>query len=175
MALAIASFATSAAQSVMSYQQQSAQASMQNAQFEQNRVNALSAMRNDQQQIQLRQQQEMAAAADQVNQRRMQERDERAYAITAAGEAGVSGFSVENILRDIGNLSSQDISTINQNKDWTLDQLNTDLSGTRDTAMSRINSVSQAIAPTPLSLGLSIGAAGLNSVTSYKTMKDKGW
>lgn len=135
---------------VSGYEGAKAQATMQNRMYEQNKLNAYSALRTDYQATQQRQMQEIEAASQQIEQRRLESLQQQATANVAAGEAGVSGFSVERVLRDIGAKASRDISTIEQNRDWGLSQLQNEMRGQRDRAVSRIFSVPKAMKPSAL-------------------------
>lgn len=165
--LAIASFALSAVSSVAAYQQGSAQAKMQTQQHEQNQRNAQAALRDSYIAIQNRQQQEAQSAAQQIEERRRESVRQMSSAYAAAGEAGVSGFSVQSILADIGATASRDISAIEQNRDWSLDQLNSEMSGARNQAMGQMNATAPGIKPSALATAFQIGGSAVNSYSGY--------
>lgn len=165
--LAIASFALSAVSSVAAYQQGSAQAKMQTQQHEQNQRNAQAALRDSYIAIQNRQQQEAQSAAQQIEERRRESVRQMSSAYAAAGEAGVSGFSVQSILADIGATASRDISTIEQNRDWSLDQLNSEMAGARNQAMGQMNATAPGVKPSAWATAFQIGAAATNSYSGY--------
>lgn len=169
-AVGVASLVIGATSSYVQYEQQSNYADMQNERYRENQQNSLQAMRDQQQAVQQRILQENEASAQQVQDRQRQARRDRATARVSAGEAGTTGISVENIMRDISNVSSQDITNIHQNRDWSNQQLSSQLAGTRTTAQSRINSASRASSPSPVSLGLGIGQAALNSYSVYNRL-----
>lgn len=169
-ALAAASFAVSAGQSIAQYQQQKAYANYQNKLYDQNKENSLAAMRDEYIGIQERQQQEAAAASQQIESRKIQQMQETATSRVASGESNVTGFSVDRVLADIGAVASRDISTIEQNRDWNISQLNEQLKGTKTTALSRINSVQKGIKPSIWGALLGVGASGVNAGVQYKSM-----
>lgn len=150
MLLAITQGALSVGSTVADYQGAKAQAEMQNQMHQQNKLNAYAAMRQGYVTSQQRQQQEMEAAADDIQARRLEAMHQTATANVAAGEAGVSGFSVERVLRDIGAAGSRDISAIQQNRDWNVNQLNNEMLGLGTQTKSRILSVPKAMKPNVL-------------------------
>jgi len=86
---------------VAGHQQQSVAAKMQTKQHEQNQRNAHAALRDSYIAIQNRQQQEAQSAAQQIEERRRESVRQMSSAYAAAGEAGVSGFSVQSILAEL--------------------------------------------------------------------------
>lgn len=165
--MAIAMFAMSAGSAVMQHQQASAQADMQTAAYKQNRQNALADMRNQYAATGQRQQQEQQATAQQIQQRTLQARQEEASARVAAGEAGIQGNSVDAIMRQISGLASGDVSTMQQNREWSIDQMNSEMLGQRSAAQSRINSMSRGVKPSKAALAFKIGEAAAGSYNGY--------
>lgn len=168
--MAVAAGAMSIGQAYVGYEQAKGQSELQDYQYEQNKLNSLSALRNNYQTTQQRQMQEIEAAAQQVDERRREALQKTATARVAAGEAGVSGLSVESVLRDISGSAARDVATINQNRDWSLAQLNQQMRGQQAQAKSRINSVlpGQPVDALPFLIQGAAGAtqAGMN----YQTM-----
>lgn len=171
--LAIASFALSAVSSIAAYQQGSAQAKMQTKQHEQNQRNAQAALRDSYIAIQNRQQQEAQSTAQQIEERRRESVRQMSSAYAAAGEAGVSGFSVQSILADIGATAARDISTIEQNRDWSLDQLNSEMAGARNQAMGQMNATTPGIRPSGWATALQIGSSAAGAYANYTTRTGK--
>ncbi|WP_067516908.1 virion core protein, T7 gp14 family [Endozoicomonas ascidiicola] len=163
VSIAVASMAMAGGSAIASHQAQSNQAKVQDALYEQNKVNSYASMRNQYLGIQNRQSQEMEAASQQVQQRTLQAMEDQATANVAAGEAGVSGFSVERVLQDMGASASRDISTIEQNRDWTMSQLTEEAKGIATQTQSRINGVSQGVKPSPWATAFQLGGAAVNS------------
>lgn len=158
---------------VAGHQQQSVAAKMQTKQHEQNQRNAQAALRDSYIAIQNRQQQEAQSAAQQIEERRRESVRQMSSAYAAAGEAGVSGFSVQSILADIGATAARDISTIEQNRDWSLDQLSSEASGARNQAMSQMNATAPGIRPSGWATALQIGSSTAGAYANYTTRTGK--
>jgi hypothetical protein len=146
---------------------------MQTKQHEQNQRNAQAALRDSYIAIQNRQQQEAQSAAQQIEERRRESVRQMSSAYAAAGEAGVSGFSVQSILADIGATASRDISTIEQNRDWSLDQLNSEMAGARNQAMGQMNATAPGIRPSGWATALQIGSSAAGAYANYTTRTGK--
>mgnify|MGYP001770658004 CR=1 FL=1 len=159
----------SAGSAVAGYQGAKAQAEMQNKMFEQNKLNSYEAMRQGYLTYQQRQQQESAAAAQDIQARRLEAVQQTATSNVAAGEAGVSGFSVERVLRDIGATASRDISTIEQNRDWNFSQINNEMLGLKTQTKSRILSVPKGMKPNVLPYILQGAGGAAQAYGTYKT------
>jgi hypothetical protein len=86
----------------------------------------------------------------------------------AAGEAGVSGLSVEALQRDIAAGGARFNDRVDQQTEWTQAQLQADKRGQSYQAVDRINSVRKANKPSILATGLKIAAAGVSAGTSYR-------
>lgn len=174
-AIAAATMAVaSAGSAVAGYQGAKAQAEMQNKMFEQNKLNSYAAMRQGYLTYQQRQQQESAAAAQDIQARRLEAVQQMATSNVAAGEAGVSGFSVERVLRDIGAAASRDISTIEQNRDWNLSQINNEMMGLRNQTKSRILSVPKGMKPNVLPYILQGAGDAANAYVVGQSGKTRG-
>lgn len=165
--IAYVTLALTAASSVASYQQQSANAKVQTHQHEQNQRNANAALRDSFIALQNRQQQEAKSAAEQIQERRQESARQMSSAYAAAGEAGVSGFSVQSVLRDIGALASREVSNIEQNRDWNIDQLNSEMAGARNQTMGQMNATTAGIKPSGWATALQIGAGAVNAYSGY--------
>jgi len=158
---------------VAGHQQQSVAAKMQTKQHEQNQRNAQAALRDSYIAIQNRQQQEAQSAAQQIEERRRESVRQMSSAYAAAGEAGVSGFSVQSILADIGATASRDISNIEQNRDWSLDQLNSEMAGARNQAIGQMNATAPGIRPSGWATALQIGSSAAGAYANYTTRTGK--
>lgn len=152
--------------SFMQYQSGSAQAKHQTQLADANKVSALSSMTESYQALGLRQQQEQDAASDNIQDRRLQGMKQTSAATVAAGEAGVSGFSVQRVLQDMGAMASRDVSSIEQNRDWSISQLGSQASGVRSNTQSRIASMQGGIKPNGWASAFKAGADGLSAYTS---------
>lgn len=168
---AIAMFALTAASSAMQYRQQQNAAADQNAMEAQNRYNALAATRDSYAQMNERQLQETDAAGQAIQSRRLDETRQLSAARTAAGEAGITGFSVDALMRDISDRTAGDVGAIQNNLDWTLTQAQHQQRGIQSTGQSRINSVSRARGPSALAAGLQIASGGVNAYNYNQSLK----
>lgn len=169
-ALAVTSAVMSIGSAVTGYQGARAQQKLQQYQYEQNQVNTNAALRDNYQSTQQRMAQESAAAAQQVEERKLQALKEQSTARVAAGEAGVTGLSVEAVLGDIAASAGRDVSNIQQNRDWSLEQLGSQLRSQRTQAAYRLGSVmpGQKVSPVPFLLQAGGGVASAGS--SYHAM-----
>lgn len=151
---------------VAGHQGAKAQQKMQDYQYEQNRLNSMTALRHNYSTTQQRQFQEAEAASQQIQERRREALKQTASASVAAGESGITGLSVESVLRDIGAAASRDVSTIEQNRDWNIDQLNQQMLGQQAQAKSRSTSVmpGQSVSPWPYAFQAAQGASSAFSI-----------
>ena len=168
MTMAVASFAIGAAQSVASFSAQSAAADEQNRLYEQNRLNAIAAFEDNQRALTNRQSQEQEAAGAQKFDNAIEARKARALNRVAAGESGVSGITVESLMRDMYQQEARVNDRVDQNTDWTMAQLQDQKRGDGYRTLDRINSVQRANKPSFVDLGLKLAGAGLNSAASYR-------
>jgi hypothetical protein len=139
-------------------QQQARQgAKAQTRMYEANNANANKAVVDAYQQNQTRAFQEKAAASDAIQQRRLEETKQLSTGRVAAGEAGITGLSVDALLAEISGNAGRDVSTVDQNLDWTLDQLSNQQKGAQSQAQSQINSMAPGSKPSGWSAALQIG------------------
>lgn len=169
-ALAAGSFAMSVGQAILDYQQTSAEAKLKDRMYARNAENAISALIDTYGQLQERRQQEIEASSEAIQQRRIEERKQLAAARVAAGEAGVTGFSVDAILRDIGATASRDVANIQRNRDWNLAQINQQMRGARAQAKNQITTMAPGGSASPWSAAFQIGKAGVDSYMLYKSL-----
>lgn len=148
----------------MQYQAAQQQAKAQTQLYNMNKAAAIKSMQSDQTALGLQAQQNADAASQQINDRRLEALRQSSTATVAAGEAGVSGFSVERVLRDISGASSKDVSTIQQNLDWNNQQIQSQMVGVTNDTQSRINSVQKGVKPSLLG---TIFKAGIGGAESY--------
>ncbi|SDM28822.1 hypothetical protein [Ensifer sp. YR511] len=116
-------------------------------------------------------QEQEAGAAEKIDTMR-EAREARATAEAAAGEANVSGLSVEALMREFSGREASFNDRVDQNTDWSMRQLNNEMKGIRANAEDRINSVQRAAKPSFFDAGLRIAGAGLSSYSDYK---DRQW
>jgi len=172
--MAIASFAISAGSTLMSFQAEQQAAKQQNAYYEQNRLNALQAFQDKQNAYNQRIAQEQEAAAQGKFDNSLEAKSARATSEVAAGESGVSGLSIEGLARDFAGKEQRMKDRIDQQTDWTTQQLQAEKRGDSYQTLDRINSVRRAQKPNFAAAGLRIAGAGLDAVSSYKT-RTGGW
>lgn len=158
--------AVSAASSVAGFAQQSQQADQQHQLYEENRRNAIQAFQDKQVATNNRMVQEQEAAAGTKFDASLKANAAKATAITAAGESGVSGLSIEGLLGDFSARTDRFNDRVDNNLDWTLAQLQSEKKGQAATTANQINSVRDADKPSFLDAGLRIAGAGLNSYAS---------
>jgi hypothetical protein len=159
--------AMSIGSTAMQHQQASMQAKMQTQMYHQNRANSITALSDAYTTTGIRAGQEAQAASEAVVERNRQAMMQAATANVAAGEAGVTGISVDRIMGNILGMAGRDNATTMQNLRWTQQQLARENVAHRATAINRINSVTPGIKPNALATAFQIGAAGLNAYTGY--------
>ncbi len=168
-AVALLTFAVSAASTAVGYVGQQQQAEAQNAMYAQNRANAIADFENKQKQATIRQIQEQEAASAARFDTNVEARKAKATAITAAGETGVNGLSIEGILAEYSGRAARANDRVDQQTDWTMAQLQTEKEGFGYGAVDKINSVSRGTSPSFLDAGLRIAGAGVKSYGDAKT------
>lgn len=145
-------------------------AKQQNAMVRENQRNANLNAAREYTDIQTRQIQEEDAAAVQKQDVAREARAARATTMAAAGEAGVSGLSVDALLADIYGKEATAKDRISQNTGFTTQNLTRELDGVKAKAQDRINSMPWASGPSPFAAALKIGGVGLDAYSrSQKT------
>ena len=170
MTIAISTFMVGAVQSVSQYGAAKQQAAAQDAYYDANKANADRSAAYEYHQNQLRKQQEQDAAGTKSFDNMLETRAKVAHAEVGAGEAGVTGLSVDSLINDIFGAGGRTNDRIAQNKEMTLAQLNAEDQGIAARQTDRINSVRRGVQPSGLALGLNIASSGLNAATGYKKM-----
>lgn len=194
LALGGLAIATSAATGIVSYigqsQQAEAQASYQaqlaqarNQEIVENAQLAQESYLQQAHQLNLRQQQEDERASQDIQQTRLEAAQARAMTRVAAGESGVAGLSVDNLLRDFYRQEDVFNESVRRNRDFSRLQTQEDMKGLRAQAQGRIASVrpylpEPIIRPNLLGSALQIvtdvGARGSNLADQYQRYKN-GW
>jgi hypothetical protein len=173
--MALASFAIGATQAVVGYSAQKKASdeayTEQTRVYNENQRNALLAFGDQQAASNQRIAQEQDAAAADSMDVSLEARANRARNMVAAGEAGVSGPTVDSLMRDIYGKEGRSLSRIDTNLDWSTQQLEAEKTGQTHQTVSRINSVARAKKndPSLLATGLQIGTAGVNAYSGYKS------
>lgn len=164
-ALPILSLAVGAGQAIMGFQAQSQAASRQNAFYYQNAEAANKAVSDQYAFTQLQRQDQRASADQDKMQTDIAGMKARGTAVTAAGESGVSGLSVDALIGDYWGQQGRRDQSIDSNyamqSDYLTGQMSTQYAG----ATSRINSVQRAAPPSFADALLRIGGAGVNAMT----------
>lgn len=164
----IVGVALSAATSVVEYQGQVQAANAQNEAYRDNAKNANQAAVNQYADTQVRIQQEQEAAAEKKVETAREARAARATALVTAGEAGVSGLSVQGLLQEFSGREGSFNASVDRNLHLSEMQLKNQLKGIHAQTKDRINSVQRATPPSFLSAGLRIAGAGMDAYSQYK-------
>jgi len=146
-------------------------ASAQNKASKANKAAAQQAMQDTWKDISLREVQEQDATSLTIMQADRQARSADAVARVSAGEAGVSGASVDALIGDISAQASTFKVTQERNLDMTISQLQREKVSAKNVAQNRINAVPRA---NPFATGLQIASAGVtfaDKIVSRKPSK----
>lgn len=170
LTLAVGSFMVSAGSSVASYGAAKREAAAQDQYYLDNKANAERSASYEHGQLELRKAQEMDAAGAKSFDNMLETRAKAAHAEAAAGDAGISGLSIDSLIGDIYGAGGRTNDRIKQNEEMTLAQLSAEGRGIDARMEGRINSVRKGVQPSGLALGLNIASAGLNAATGYKKM-----
>jgi len=167
-ALSIASTAVSALGAYAQYQSQKSAAKAQQNQFNQNKLLAQRSMLEQSRQLAVRDEQERAAASDKIMSSNIEAAKAQARMVVSAGEAGVAGGSIAQLLNDVERTRLNNEGTINRNLEAVSQQSKVEREGLLTQAENRINSVSQGQQPSLLATGLQIGGTALEGYGSYR-------
>jgi hypothetical protein len=133
-------------------------ASAQNKAAADNKTAALDSEKNAQTDIGFQEAQQVAQAGQSIYETDRSARSTAALARVSAGEAGVTGISVEALLGDIDRKQGEYNATADRNLGQILDQLNREKVSGRTVAQQRIQNVQPA---SPFATGIAIAGAGL--------------
>lgn len=194
MALGGLAIATSAATGIVSYIGQSQQAEVQanyqaqlvqarNQEILENARLAQESYLQQAHQLNLRQQQEDERASQSIQQTRQEAAQARAITRVAAGESGVTGLSVDSLLRDFYRQEDSFNESVRRNRDFSRLQNQEDMKGLRAQAQGRVAAV-QPYMPEPIIRPNLLGSAlqivtdmsvrGANLSNQYRRYKE-GW
>lgn len=163
--------ALGAAQTAFGYMGEQSVAKQQNEMVRENQRNANLNAAREYTDVQTRQIQEEDAAAVQKQDVAREARAARATTMAAAGEAGVSGLSVDALLADVYGKEATAKDRISQNTGFTTQNLTRELDGVKAKAQDRINSMPWASGPSPFAAALKIGGVGLDAYSRYQKSK----
>jgi hypothetical protein len=150
----------SIAQGVAGFAAASAEASAQNAYYNQNRVNALAAARDRYASLANNTLQEREKASQELFEKQTEALKTRATAAASAGEAGVTGLSVDALMGDLLAQQGRQRQAIETNYQIKRQYNYDEAVATHHNTISRINSVRTAAKPSPIPYLLSgIGGA----------------
>ncbi|MFN4278305.1 MAG: hypothetical protein ACK4FJ_18585 [Ferrovibrio sp.] len=171
-ALAAASFVVGAAGAVSQHQAGKAEAKANNDWVNQNAQRAAQATRDQYADLQLQREQERQAAAQEKQDISLDAIKARATARVAAGEAGVSGLSVDQLIADYYDRELTAKDRINQQTEWKSQQIANQMSGVKAQGDDRINSQRMKAGPSFFDAGLRIVGAGIDSYSNYMKWSD---
>lgn len=177
-AIAVAALAMTSASTYAQYEAQTEQANSmnayQNALRAQNIENSKAAYLADNTLLNKRLEQERNAAAEEKLQKTIEGEKLKAKATTAAGEANVSGLSVDRLLSGIERDVAFNQGTIKRNLTNTEAQAEANRELLKSSFQSNANSVSPGMymGPSGLATGLAIGGQVLGAVSSNSALKD---
>jgi hypothetical protein len=167
VALAGASFAMGAGQSILGFGQAQEQADRQNAYYEQNAIAAQTAMVNTYAGETTQETEARNSASQQMFQNEVKGAQAQGTALTAAGQAGVGGLSVDELLNSEGAQTARQQDAVTQNYQMQDTSIRNQMQSTHDQALAEINSVQTAAPPSPLMLGLGIASAGVGAAGQF--------
>jgi len=130
-------------------------------------ANARQAFVNDTAALQERRLQESAAASQQMREQQRKAVRARATARTEAGEAGVSGLSVDALQRDFYSRELNYLSAVRQNYDNTSRQIDRQLESAGTGFQTRVNQAPRVQQPNYLGIGLRIGTDAFSNYNTY--------
>ncbi len=140
----------------------------QQARYDQNRIAAAQARDLKIQSLNQRAIQESEAAGEAKQKQAIEALEMRERAVVAAGEAGVTGGSVDMLLADYTAQKLRGVTTINRNLENIERQIELEKMGASAEAESRINSMPQGTQPSFLAAAISAGASGYATYKAYE-------
>jgi len=171
--LAVAQFAMSAGSAVMGFGAQQSEYEAQQQNYKNNRIEANRAAVDQYASTQNRQLQEAKASSQDLQDLNREALQGRATANVAAGEAGVTGLSVDALINDYYGQEGRQERTLSNNYQMTIDGLRDEMTGTQRQAEGRINSVPQGQKPSFASTAINILGGGLNAISGYQANKNR--
>jgi len=158
----------SAASTGIEFLEASRQADEVQARYDQNRIASAQARDLKIQSLNQRAIQESEAAGEAKQKQAIEALEMRERAVVAAGEAGVTGGSVDMLLADYTAQKLRGVTTINRNLENIERQIELEKMGASAEAESRINSMPQGTQPSFLAAAISAGASGYASYKQYE-------
>lgn len=170
-ALAFVTLGLSAAGTVSGFMDQREQARMQNQMHADNARFANESALRMYGDTATRQQQEMEASANEQGQALLESRKAAAMTRAAAGEAGISGLSVDSLLADIYGQDATYRASMARKADWTMEQLQREKAGIHAAGVDRTNSMAPGSKPSFVNLGLQLGRDSLQAYSGSRREK----
>src|SRR5882724_6193277 len=151
---------------------QSRLAENRDAEIQSNYELAVSSANSQYRDLQARQQQESAAAAQKLQGAAVEGGEARSRALVAAGEAGVSGLSVNALLSDFMGREAKYRDSVKSNAGAATDQLRSEMEGVNAQASGRIASISPYVkqpveSPNYFGAAMRVGGSALDVYTKY--------
>lgn len=167
LALAGGSAIAGAASQASAAKQQSV---FQNQRYTKTAENAMTAYRDGLSQLMIRDNQEYGAASREATTASRVVTSQKATAKTLVSSAGLSGNSVNSLMREFDSLDADNQLVIDSNLRMKQDQIGQNMRALRTDTQNRINSVEpQPVSgPSPFALALNLGSAGLQAANTWK-------
>jgi outer membrane PBP1 activator LpoA protein len=158
----------SAASKGMEFMEAQQQARQQQIRYDQNRIAAAQARDLKIQSLNQRAIQESEAAGEAKQKQAIEALEKRERGVVAAGEAGVTGSSVDILLADYTAQRLRGETTINRNLENVERQIELQKMGASAEAETRINSMPQGTQPSFLAAAISAAASGYATYKQYE-------
>ncbi len=168
--IAASSLAVGTASSVANFNSQKQAA---NAQAEMNRqtaANAVIAANDTYAATQTRMGQDVAVASNDKFNASIAANEARATALTAAGEGGVQGYSITNLLNSYNAKQGRYDAAIDTNLQMSRQGLADSMAATQRGTVSTINGMPRPQAPSYLDAAIRVAGSGLSAATDYYKM-----
>lgn len=172
--LAAATFAIGTASAVTAYQGQQRAFDAQEAMNKAATKNAIDAANQTYQATQTRMQQEVAAVSTEKMNANIAAAEARATANTAAGESGVQGNSVSQLLASYYSKQGRYNEALDTNLQMNRQALTDSMDQTRFGTISTINSLPRGEGPSFLDAAIRVAGSGLSAGSNYYTMTNYG-
>ncbi len=168
IAAAIAQFALSAVGSVMGYQSEQAEYERQQQMYKNNRIEANRAAADNYASTQNRMLQDQKAASQELQSTEIDAMKARSTAEVAAGEAGVTGLSVDALVADYYGQQGRYERTLANNTQMQADYLTGEMTATKHQTQGRIDSVDQGQKPSFAGAAIRILGGAVDAYSGYQ-------
>lgn len=170
-AMAAMQLVTGIASTAVGFMGQQQQYAAQNQMYKDNIKNANKMATDQYAHTQNRWQQEKAAASLEKQNANVDAMEARGTATAAAGEGGVTGNSVSQLLASYYGKQGRFNDSVDQNYQMSRDYLWASMDQTKNQAQSQINSVPKPQKPSFLDAAIRIAGQGLEAATTYNQMR----